>query len=338
MEERERRAAVNAHSTGPGYRLERLAECPNCGGQALEPWAASPDLLLRLGQDVFEYARCKKCSCVFQQLRPSEDTAGHFYQGDYAPYAKVKRKRSPFRALHKIGIQISARITGETAAIAKVMAARSAQLKGPDRVFLDFGCGGGALLDQYKKRFACTTIGMDFNASLFPELNKRGHRTLDTSAASWASMADDSVDLAVLNHVLEHLYHPRDTVRQLLRVLKPGGLLDIAVPNPDGVSAETFRGDWFALDAPRHVILYGPAAATALLKDCGFTEVEAVGKPVTKDYLRSNARRQGRQGGLPPESNGLSALEIARTIHNEARKGRFDQFHLLARKPGRSPL
>jgi SAM-dependent methyltransferase len=324
---------VNADSNWPGYRLERLTACPNCDGLALEPWAASADLLLRLSQDVFEYARCDHCGCVFQQLRPSEDTAGHFYQGDYAPYAKVKRKRSPFRALHKIGLQMSARITGESAAIAKVMGARDKQLSGPDRVFLDFGCGSGALLDQYKKRFGCTTIGMDFNASLFPELNKRGHKTLDTSAASWSSLPDSSVDLAVLNHVLEHLYHPRDVVRQLLRVLKPGGLLDIAVPNPEGVSAERFRGDWFALDAPRHVILYGPRPATALLKACGFANVEVVGKAVTKDYLRSDARRKKTQGGLPPESNGLLALEISRMIKREAAQGRFDQFHLLARKP-----
>ena len=39
-------------------------------------------------------------------------------------------------------------------------------------------------------------------------------------------------DVLILSHVLEHTYSPREAIAECMRVLKPGGHLVLAVPNP----------------------------------------------------------------------------------------------------------
>ena len=44
-------------------------------------------------------------------------------------------------------------------------------------------------------------------------------------------MPDDSVDMVLLLHVIEHLYHPMSCLREVTRVLRPGGKLIITTDN-----------------------------------------------------------------------------------------------------------
>ena len=44
----------------------------------------------------------------------------------------------------------------------------------------------------------------------------------------WDEVADESLDLVRLNHVLEHLYNPKDALRALRVKMNPGARLHIA--------------------------------------------------------------------------------------------------------------
>ncbi len=72
-------------------------------------------------------------------------------------------------------------------------------------------------------------------------------RVCDLEAFPWP-FADGSADEIVMNHVLEHLGAQTETflgvMKELYRVLKPGGRLDIAVPHP---RSDAYLGD------PTHV-------------------------------------------------------------------------------------
>jgi SAM-dependent methyltransferase len=61
-------------------------------------------------------------------------------------------------------------------------------------------------------------------------------------------------------HSLEHLRNPGQAVAHAASLLKPGGLLVIAVPNAASVQASVFADRWLALDPPRHLV-HLPAAA-----------------------------------------------------------------------------
>jgi SAM-dependent methyltransferase len=45
------------------------------------------------------------------------------------------------------------------------------------------------------------------------------------------SIADASIDFVIANHMIEHCQNPIGTIKQHLRVLKPGGILYMAVPD-----------------------------------------------------------------------------------------------------------
>jgi SAM-dependent methyltransferase len=70
-----------------------------------------------------------------------------------------------------------------------------------------------------------------------------------------AVLESNTYDAIVMHHVLEHLPDPRTALLQLITCLKPGGVLISISPNPNGIIAKQFGRNWYALDAPRHLVL-----------------------------------------------------------------------------------
>lgn len=105
---------------------------------------------------------------------------------------------------------------------------------GPSRGrFLDIGCGFGWLLDEARQRgwetygieasdVACRhawEMGLEVKNGYFPEI----------------SYEDRKMDVVSLMEVLEHVEKPREILSAIRRILKPGGLLVLSVPNSDGL-------------------------------------------------------------------------------------------------------
>jgi SAM-dependent methyltransferase len=90
----------------------------------------------------------------------------------------------------------------------------------------------------------------------------------DEAAADWAGWAD----VVTLMNVLEHVSGPFELLRQLKRILKPGGLLLIDVPNNAVVS---LRGSllhrWPELDLGEHINHFVPSTLDRLLIRAGFS-------------------------------------------------------------------
>ena len=97
--------------------------------------------------------------------------------------------------------------------------------KKPSRVLLDIRCADRwleALLSN-----DCYYIGLDYL-----ETGRRlyGARPDLFADASNLPIADSSIDAVALLEVLEHLENPRDALREIARVLEPGGRLLVTVP------------------------------------------------------------------------------------------------------------
>ena len=54
-------------------------------------------------------------------------------------------------------------------------------------------------------------------------------------------------------HVLEHVPDLEVQIKELKRLLKPDGLLVIAVPNFKSYDAKVYKENWAAYDVPRHL-------------------------------------------------------------------------------------
>jgi SAM-dependent methyltransferase len=88
---------------------------------------------------------------------------------------------------------------------------------------------------------------------------------------------DATFDVVILSAVLEHLYNPDETVREIARVLRPGGAVFIDVPNEEGLYFRVgnlyqrlLLRDWVVNTAPTfspfHLFGFGPRSLRNLLR------------------------------------------------------------------------
>ena len=88
--------------------------------------------------------------------------------------------------------------------------------------------------------------------------------TLDT-----APFKPESFDVIVFSHSLEHMFKPAEVLGQATRLLKPGGMVAIMVPNAAGLEARLFGVHWIGWDLPRHLFHFDRHTICALLKNSG---------------------------------------------------------------------
>ncbi|MFQ5527161.1 MAG: class I SAM-dependent methyltransferase [Thermoanaerobaculia bacterium] len=93
---------------------------------------------------------------------------------------------------------------------------------------IDVGCGLGDFLS-----FTGNFVGVDVNDKVVDYCREQG---LDVSLGSVYDLPfeDGFVENAILDNVFEHLDRPPDCLRELSRVLKPGGRILLVVPNRRG--------------------------------------------------------------------------------------------------------
>lgn len=120
------------------------------------------------------------------------------------------------------------------------LAARLDELAPPGPV-LDVGSGDGTLLDALH---ACgrSALGLE-RASTRPDVLEADLTDMDERFAA-----------IVCWHSLEHLREPGRALVHAATLLRPGGVLVVAVPNVASLQARLFGERWLALDLPRHLV------------------------------------------------------------------------------------
>ncbi len=86
---------------------------------------------------------------------------------------------------------------------------------------LEAGCGTGLILDQVA-RFAHTAVGIDLSPGMLGKARERGLRVANASVTH-LPFADASFDVAYSFKVLAHVEAIGDALREMARVVRPGG-------------------------------------------------------------------------------------------------------------------
>ncbi len=93
------------------------------------------------------------------------------------------------------------------------------------------GAGSGFEAVLISREFQRMTFGVDLNIDLQNQFSKGTDLMLQVQDISSLAFCDNSFDLAYSYHVLEHVPDPGAVLREIARVLKPGGFLYIGFPN-----------------------------------------------------------------------------------------------------------
>lgn len=90
---------------------------------------------------------------------------------------------------------------------------------------MDFGAGKGEFIDYFKDWPNVSTVAFEIDKTYFENLQRK-HRT----CFEYSQLKDESIDYIYSFDVLEHIEDDQQALRELFRVLKPGGKIFIYVP------------------------------------------------------------------------------------------------------------
>ncbi len=94
--------------------------------------------------------------------------------------------------------------------------------------YLDVGCGTALIT----RRLPPGTVGIDLNPRNLQKAKKYAAkaRFIHCDAEGTIPLRDQSMEVAVCTETLEHLLYPNQALKEVYRILKPGGVLFGSVP------------------------------------------------------------------------------------------------------------
>lgn len=240
--------------------------CPYCHAKA-KAFLSATDINRQITDEVFSYSQCVECGLVFMDEIPEE--IAPYYTGGYQPIPTSLAELRVLASKEKYRLEPILRYK------------RSGKL-------LELGPWIGIFSSNAKDAgFDVTAIDMSIDCINFLQnvLNIKAIKS-DEPAAAVANL-NEHFEAVVLWHCLEHFPRPWEVVQQITRVLQPGGVVLVALPNIESYEFSVLKSRWTHIDAPRHLHFYPMTSLTALFKANGLRCVEAT----TSDQLSRRLRR-----------------------------------------------
>jgi SAM-dependent methyltransferase len=136
---------------------------------------------------------------------------------------------------------------------------------------LEVGCAYGFFLDEARGDFRWRA-GTEYS----PAAAARARLMADAVYQGGLDEvpAEERFDCAVLIHVIEHVYRPRELVARLVERLRPGGWVVLAAPDMEGFWRPLLGRRWPFFKVPEHVTYFARPSLTQLLAAAGCRRVE----------------------------------------------------------------
>jgi len=262
-------------------------ECPLCGNPESFDVMRVQDWLVT--QNWFTLMECPRCTGRFIQPFPREDELPAYYQSE-AYISHTDTKKGLINRLYRLARKETLR--SKRRRIEKASGLKKGKL-------LDIGAATGHFLHTMQKA-GWDVCGVEpdesarkrakdhFGLTLFPQEDLK-------------SLTENTFDVITLWHVLEHIHDLHGTLEQIKRLLKPSGILVVAVPNYLSYDARYYGKHWAAWDPPRHLYHFTPEAM--------------------KQLMASNKLRITSQKRMPLDSFYVSLLSEKIHKHNSPIRG-----------------
>ena len=210
-------------------------ECPACEGSANFLLSAT-DRNRKTTRESFDYYSCMECGLIFIDSPP--DDMAPYYSGGYDPIPES------LEALRLIA-------SGEHFRSEPILKHRH------EGKFLELGPWRGVLCSLMQDAgFEVTAIEMDGQCVEFLR-NTVGVSAIQSCNPLQTMRAMSSgFDVIAAWHSMEHLPTPWLVIQEAARLLNPGGILLLAMPNPDSFEFSVLKSRWMHLDTPRHLYLF----------------------------------------------------------------------------------
>jgi len=262
------------------------AACEACG---------APMRRSTLAYDGHRYARCPRCGARRMEAMPSDSLVLHQYEAHYP-------RRFP-----------PAVIGSQRREMLQSLVARAGRHAAPGRL-LDVGCGGGHLMADAAAR-GWRVVGTDLSHAACAAARRGTGAPVVQADAEALPFRAGALDAVTLVNVLDHTTRPLAVAREAARVLRPGGLVAVRVPNGSfharcagmlgrlGPAVRWRRWDAYPI---LHVFAFGPRALRQLAERAGFERVT-----IANSTLASPARGPARSRASAAARTAVRAVAAA---------------------------
>ena len=135
---------------------------------------------------------------------------------------------------------------------------------------LDYGCGHAGYLRDFHQHGVAIS-GAEIADYVVNTCREHGYDVRHVDDFAHIPFPSQEFNIVYLMQVFEHLREPHGFFRELARVLKPGGMLYLAVPNAASVWRNVFGRNWVSgWFAPFHLFHYTSNALAKMAGPYGF--------------------------------------------------------------------
>jgi len=274
------------------------SHCPVCGGEQSVP---------HVRFDALAFSRCAACGVVYRSFQREALLKADFYGEAYFKGRKSGREK---RFEHRVRKGMSW--------LSDALAVRGAG----GGSMLDVGCSMGYLLEA-GRRLGLEACGVDISRYAVEHCRSLGFEARE-GVLDRLPFEDERFSVVVMKHVLEHTPSPLTALAEVRRVLKPGGVVLVAVPDLSYWKGWWMRrsGRYFRPDelGAQHFVYFHLDGLSAALERAGFS-VRARSKALFR-------RAFGWPG--PLEALRFAALGVWQALANSLRLRR--ELYVLAER------
>lgn len=148
------------------------------------------------------------------------------------------------------------------------------KLNTEEKNLLDIGCGtGDFLVEALKKSWIVTGVEPSIKAK------KLAGKKLNCQSQIFSDIDEiknSTFDVITLWHVLEHVYDLDLFLKKIKELLKPNGIIIVAVPNFKSYDAKYYKQYWAAYDVPRHLWHFSKEAIKSIFFEINMQVVQVL--------------------------------------------------------------
>lgn len=225
--------------------------CPLCGSSSYSP---------RVLRDGFQYVTCTSCAFVYLSPQLTQQAINNVYNDEDV-------RKFYFEQLLLPHVEQDQR--GEFTERSRVL---KSIISTPHPRLLDIGCGAGNFL-MIAEEQGFSGEGLELNQLYIEYI--AAHRAVRVNARLLEEMnyPAGTFDVITLWDVLEHLPKPVETLTEVGRVLRQGGILGLTTINHACINETILKDRWRYYMPPDHLCSFTPPLLEMLLKKCGFSVV-----------------------------------------------------------------
>ena len=253
--------------------------CPICESKDIPKLFTCVDHMIT--KEEFDIVKCNNCGFQFTNPVPRIEDIGRYYESDvYVSHSNTKKgiKNFVYHLVRNFTLQ------------RKIDLVKRYR---PNGKLLDIGSGAGYFLNKAKQS-GFSTLGLEPSEEVRSEsIRSFGLNVQDISELH--NLERNSINVITMWHVLEHVYNLNQDLQKMLEILKPDGVMIVAVPNPNSWDAKFYGDQWGGWDVPRHLYHFREVDVCNLFMkyDCSVVEV----KPLQFDPVYVSMLSEQYRGG-----------------------------------------